>query len=92
LAIDRGPATFRAQALGLVSEIARVSRIVPLRATAQHYRIVPPRETARPCHHAPDLTARVPLRVIVRTWAAVPAWAINLAEAAVRHRATWVIF
>jgi hypothetical protein len=91
-AIGREPAAFRAQALDLVSEIARICRIAPDRETAQHYRIVPARETAQHCHSAPDLTARAPLQEIVRTSTAVPAWAINLAEAAVRHRVTWVIF
>ena len=90
--IDREPAAFRAQALDLVSEIARICRIVPAREIAQRYRIVPARETAQHYHNAPDLTALAPLQEIVRTSAAVPAWAINLAEAAVRHRVTWVIF
>ncbi len=67
-------------ALDVVSEIARIYRTVPDRETAQH------------CHSAPDLTARAPLQEINRTSAAVPVWALNLAEAAVRHRVTWVIF
>ena len=92
MAIGREPAAFRAQAPVLVSEIVRIWRIVLAQETAQHYRIVLAQETAQHSHNAPDLTALAPLLEIVRTSATVPGWAINLAEAAVRHRVTWVIF
>ena len=76
------------QALVRVSEIAPIWRIVPVREIAPHYRNALAWEIAQRYRNAPGLPTLAPNPQIVRTSAAAPAWAVNLAEAAVLHRVT----